>query len=501
MNKNTLAAVIAAALVSCAATYSVCGGMKSGLIDAQSLYNADVNNDGKVNVLDMNIVKKIVLDTDSNEPEVSAGPEVTDIPAVTEKSPENKNPADDGVLTILCWNENDSRPMVDFFCKTTGTDISSVKIMNFDTYGGDAENAYRKYLSDPDNDADIIFYEPDWGYQFINDDNQTLPLSALGYSETDFTSLYPYIVETGKSTVTGKLKGISWQAAPGCFCYRTDLADKYLGVKSPEEMQYKVRDWKSFLETAETLRSHDISVSATLGGVMKAYSQSKFCSWLDPDNRLFIDDFCISGAELANELWNRGYVTKVHQWSDEWRPLGQTDDVLGYFVPVWGFDDVLLTGAAGGENGITFGKWNACIGPSEYYWGGTWLAPAARMNSSTLAKQFIDFFTTDEKNALAYAEHKGEFMANINVMKTVIKKGEYKGAPVLGGQNQFEVLDNVASAIDVKGKITPYDSVIDNAYMDAVYGYCDGTFADTEDTMQYFRDSVNSQLQDVIRTD
>lgn len=106
-----------------------------------------------------------------------------------------------------------------------------------------------------------------------------------------------------------------------------------------------------------------------------------------------------------------------------------------------------------------------------------------------------------EKNALAYAEHKGEFMANINVMKTVIKKGEYKGAPVLGGQNQFEVPDNVASAIDVKGKITTYDSVIDDAYMYAVYGYCDGTFADTEDTMQYFRDSVNSQLQDVINTD
>jgi spermidine/putrescine-binding protein len=404
--------------------------------------------------------------------------------------------ADGDQLTILCWNSNDSQPMVDLFCEKTGTDPSAINIKNFNVQGGEAAENYVQYLSDASNDADIMFLEADWCLQFINDDAQTLPLSDLGYSESDFSDIYNYVVETGKSTTTGALKGISWQAAAGGYCYREDLAEKFLNVKTPDEMQEKVKDWDTFLATAKELKdANGPAISATLGGVWQVYSGSRGSAWVQ-DGKLVVDDYCTKYADFAYQLYNNGYVTKVSQWTDEWKPLGQTDDVMGFFVSTWGFGDTILEGAAGGPEGSTFGKWKCVVGPSEFYWGGTWLAPAARINNKELAKKFIDFFTIDEEGATAYAEKQGEYMSNKKVMEAIIAKGEYTGAPVLGGQNQFEVLNKVADGIDMKGKITPNDSVIKTAFSNAVNSYCNGTYSTVEEAMDAFKDDVAATITD-----
>lgn len=408
--------------------------------------------------------------------------------------------AEGDVLTIMCWNTDDSQPMVDLFCKETGTDPSKIKIQSFGVQGGQASEQYDNYLSKKDNDADIMFLEADWALKYINDDEMTIPLSDLGFKDTDFDAIYPYVKEIGKSTTSGALKGISWQAAAGGFCYRDDLAETYLGVKTPEEMQAKVKDWDAFKATAKELSektSGKTALSATIGGVYQVYSGSREEAWVDADNKLVTGDFCTNYAEYAKELWENGYVTKVAQWDEAWKPLGQTDDVMGFFVSTWGFGDTILTGAAGGEGGKTFGKWKCVVGPQEFYWGGTWLAPATRCDNKKLAKDFIDFFTTNEETAKKYALTKGEYMSNQNVMESIIADGSYAGAPVLGGQNQFEVLNKVAAGIDMAGKITPYDSTIKVAFQAAVQNYSEGTTTSVEDCIKEFTDDVAGQLPDL----
>ena len=81
-------------------------------------------------------------------------------------------------------------------------------------------------------------------------------------------------------------------------------------------------------------------------------------------------------------------------------------------------------------------------------------------------------------------------------MKNIISKGEYKGAPVLGGQNQFEVLDRVAENIDVKGKITPYDYLLYSLFTSNVDSYCDGTFDTVDETIEAFKDDVAANITD-----
>ena len=68
----------------------------------------------------------------------------------------------------------------------------------------------------------------------------------------------------------GVLKGASWQAAAGGYCYRTDLAEQYLGVTTPEEMQAKVADWDTFWATAKEVydaSGNKTAMADTLGGV------------------------------------------------------------------------------------------------------------------------------------------------------------------------------------------------------------------------------------------
>jgi len=401
------------------------------------------------------------------------------------------------VLTILCWNANDSEPMVKLFCEKTGVSRDQIYIKNFNCAGGEASEKYDAYLSKADNDADIMFLEADWCLKYINDDNATAPLTSLGFQDSDFADIYPYVVEIGKSTTTGVQKGISWQAAAGGYCYRTDLAEKYLGVTSEADMQEKVKDWDGFKATAKELSEATggkTAITATLGGLWQVYAGSRDTGWVSADNKLNVDDFCKNYAEYAKEFWDNGYVTKVGQWSDAWKPLGQTEDTLGYFVSTWGFGNTILTEAAGGEGKGSYGNWKCILGPKEFYWGGTWLAPTARCNNQDLAKQFIEFFTTDTEGAEAYALAQGEYMSNQKVMEAIIDGKKYAGAGVLGGQNQFEVLNKVAQGIDMAGKISPYDATIKDAFSKAVEQFCNGDLADSDACLKKFATDVAAAI-------
>lgn len=65
-----------------------------------------------------------------------------------------------------------------------------------------------------------------------------------------YSNAYQYTVDY--ATIDGKLKGMCWQATPGCFIYRTDIAEEVLGTSDPAKVQEYVKDWDTFLDTAES---------------------------------------------------------------------------------------------------------------------------------------------------------------------------------------------------------------------------------------------------------
>lgn len=421
------------------------------------------------------------------------------------------------VFTVAAWNTDDAPYLIaqwkglDF--KTVVEDLADGKVdgvdfVVFNVGGGDASEYYDQMFNDG-SDLDVYFCEADWALKYINDKDRTLPLSKLGLSDKDFPNIYGYTDEIGKDS-TGVRKGISWQAAAGGFAYRADLAEEYLGVKSPSEMQAQVGDWDKFVAAAETVSEKSgggVALADTLGGMWQAFACGRTQPWV-VDNKLVIDDFCQDFADTAKTLWDCGGVTKNEQWDTPWTAAGVSGNCMGYFVSTWGFGGFFLQAAGGApdeENNVPageqYGKWAVCEGPQPFFWGGTWIVVNPATDNGEEARDFIVCATSDETQMKDYATKKPEYVNNSAVMDSLISSNTVFNPDVSGNfvdnQNYFAELANNAKSINFNGLITPYDATIKTEFVKAVKEqYLEGS-ASFDDAMESFKDKVAEALPDL----
>ena len=403
-------------------------------------------------------------------------------------------------FTVAAWNADDVPAMLEQWKKATGTSDDKVNFINFDVGGGSASEKYDALFNDG-SDLDVYFCEADWALKYINDDTKTAPLEQLGFTDDNFADIYAYTDEIGKDS-NGVRKGVSWQAAAGGFAYRTDLAEQYLGVKTPEEMQAKIGNWEDFVKTAEDIAEQSggkTALADTLGGMWQVFAAGRTNPWV-VDNALEVDASCEEFANYAKRLWDCGGVTKNPQWDASWYASGQDDSAMGFFVSTWGFGDAILAQAAGGEGGATYGKWNVCQGPAPYFWGGTWIVVNPATDNAEEAQSFIKTFTVDRDQIKEYALSKPEYCNNMVVMQEIVDSGENPNDYVtnlLDGQNYFAVLHENAKKINLNGLITPYDATIKSDFIETVQSEYLESGASWEDTQIAFMEKVASDIPDL----
>lgn len=407
---------------------------------------------------------------------------------------------DDGdKLSILAWSNNsDIKNMVELFCKETGTDKSKIEIVAQGDSGGDASTKYEQYLSG-DGDVDLMCLEADWILKYINDDKLTAPLSALEITKDSFASPYAYTVAIGTNEA-GVLKGASWQAAPGGFAYRADLAEQYLGVKSPAEMQEKVKDWDTFQATAKELYDKSegkVAMTATEGGLWQVYQANRTQPWVK-DGKLVMDN-AEAFYDIAKKMKDDKTLADVEQWKDPWYASVNSGDCLGDFVSTWGLTtsetSILYQFANGKKDAEAYMAF--CQGPSTYFWGGTWLGVSTKCDNKTLAKQFIEFFTCKDDTMKKYVEATNDFCNNSKVMKEIADAGTNKNPLLKDGQDQFAILLSQADGIKMEGLITKYDSTIKEAFNKSVQDYIAGNHATKEAAIDAFKKKVAEDVKDI----
>jgi ABC-type glycerol-3-phosphate transport system substrate-binding protein len=405
-------------------------------------------------------------------------------------------------FTVAAWNADDVPYLIaqwkglDAAAVAENSADSSINFINFGVGGGEASEKYDNLFKSGD-DLDVYFCEADWALKYINDDEKTLALDKLGLGDSDFENIYPYTDEIGKDS-NGVRKGVSWQAAAGGFYYRSDLAEKFLGVKSPEEMQDKIGDWDKFVAAAKEISEQSEGKTAladTLGGMWQAYACGRKTPWV-VDNKLQIDDFCEDFANTAKELWDCGGITKNSQWSDEWTAAGTNDSCMGYFVSTWGFGGFALT-AAGGEGGATYGNWAVCEGPQPFFWGGTWIVVNPKTDNGEEARDFIVSATSDETQMAAYATSKPEYVNNSKVMDDLISSDTVFNKVItdnMGGQNFYAALAENAKTINFNGLITEYDATVKGDFINAVKeSFLEGGKS-WDETVEDFKDLVSEDI-------
>ena len=196
---------------------------------------------------------------------------------------------------------------------------------------------------------DIFTLEAAFVKHYVESD-WTGDLKEVGFTDEELAAAFPVMAQIGQNAA-GVQKGLSWQSTPGVLMYRASLAEKYLGVKTPEEFQEKVKDWDTFLETAEELKEKSEGACKMVtgsGDIWNAYQYQRSAGWV-VDGKLVIDDELLDFEELCKTLEEDDLTHKGGAWSEVWFSGMRGElETLCYFLPTWGLHYTLKPHCAEG---------------------------------------------------------------------------------------------------------------------------------------------------------
>lgn len=426
----------------------------------------------------------------------------SDLPLGTVSMPDTGD-----ALTILGWTDIDLNVMIPIVEAAYPEMAGNIVYQNAGTSGYSASEQYTQYFAS-DGDVDLYFCDVNWISAYQNNDAYSAPLSDVGISEAMYNDAYSYTVTIGKDN-NGILKGAAYQAAPGAYCYRADLAQQYLNVHSPEEMQQKISTWDDFWKTAAEVHQASNGVTAMADSTDGVWKASFFSSRIEPwviENTITAQHARSCAGDWIAALktnYDAGYIAPVNHWTNAWYCIGYSEGeyangTFGYFFPSWSLaEGAQLEAAEGGIGGSTYGKYAICEGPSAWYWGGTWICVSPKCDNGTFAGQFLKAMTVDDDTMQQYCEARNDFVNNKTVMQEIIASGTGSSPLFANAQDPLPVLSASADAISIDGIVTQYDSTINSALQIATMHYCNDLYDSVEACLNALLDNLESKLPDV----
>lgn len=402
---------------------------------------------------------------------------------------------DDKTLSIGVWSDNgDYNNLINFFKEKTGTDVE-VTAVKAGKGGEEARDQYLTLMDDSGTDLDIIICDTDWVRNYVSTDAYCIPLAELGLTADNYKDAYSYTIGVGTGD-DGVLRGASFQATPGAWFYNAKLAEQYLGVKTTDEMQAKVKDWNAFTATAAELNEKSggkCALTCTEGGLWQVYQCARTKPWV-VDGKLEMDN-AADFFDIAKTMYDNKALTDATQWGDTWYATMQAGDALGEFASSWGLTGLsgsILGDSAGASRMDDAAEYSVIPGPQSYYWGGSYFCVTKKCNTKKTAAEFLRFYTVDAETMKGYSEKTGDFMNN----KTVMNAQTAKNPSLVGGQDHLAVIKPIADTIDMDGKLTIYDSKIKSALNDAVLKYMTGDL-DKDGAINFFKEEVRAAFPDL----
>ena len=370
-----------------------------------------------------------------------------------------------------------------------------------------------------DDAPDVFTLEAAFVKKYVNSDWTADLMGDLGITEEEVAAAIPVMKQIGTSNINGKLKGLSWQATPGALMYRASLAEKYLGVTTPEEMQEKVADWDLYMETAAELNEASegaVKMVVGAGDIWNAYNYGREQGWV-VDGKLVIDPILYDYLDLCKVLEEDDLSNKGTAWTEAWFNGMKSDTTLTFLLPTWGLHYTLKPNcgfttngtmndeelkAACEKDGGTYGDWRMVPGPVGYSWGGTWIganaAKVAEMSDAKKAavKDFILFFTMSEEFLYQYAKDSGDFVGSNAVVDKILAEGGTPN-PFLGGQDHYSIF--AAAANLANGSImTDYDEKLNSLWSDHVTTPYSKGEKELDACIAEFKAQVSAQFPELV---
>ncbi len=404
-------------------------------------------------------------------------------------------------ITITFWSFTDEiSKIVDEYYKPAHPNVTIDYVL---TPTADFPGKLDPMLATGAADApDVFALEADFAKKYIESEH-TASLYDLGFTEEDLKAAVPAVVDFGRDP-SGTPKALSWQATPGALFYRASLAEKYLGVKTPEEFQELVKDIDAFYETALKLdeaSGGEVKMFSSLGDITKPFLYLREKGWV-ADGKLVFEDVLVELMDLAKDMKTDGLYNEATQWAETWFLGMKSDITLCYFLPTWGLHYVLKPNSGGTAPGEgTYGDWRMVSGPVGYSWGGTWLgantAKVAQASDAKKAaiKELINYITMDPVFLTQYAKDSGDFVSNIAVAQEIAAQAIPND--FLGGQDHYGAFAASSLIINASNK-TAYDLDIERLFVEnCLTPYVNGE-KDKETAIKDFKDAVAALFNNIV---
>lgn len=401
---------------------------------------------------------------------------------LTDDIREIEMPAEGGeTIYIYSWNE-ELGDKLNYFKEAYPQYADRVEFVNLGLEGNDDEykTAIETLLQAGYNGTDkypsIIAASSDSEQDYVQSDD-IASLDTIGIDKYDMENMYQYTVNYG--AFDGKMKALTWQATPGCFLYRTDIAEKVLGTSEPESVQKAVADWDKFFELADRMKAEGYKMVSGPDDIKYAMLDQKKTPWVI-DDILNVDPVITDYLEDSKRLYDGEYTNKTKRGDSEWES-GFDGNVFGWFVSAQSIRQGIHSEKHKGE-------FNVCQGPSVYHLGGTYLNVASQCPDMPLAALILRTLCTDEKIMTKMAQETGDFVNHKSVMQKICDEN-IGNLDMLGGENPTAIWIKTADNLDLSNA-SAYDAKF-NSFLDkASEDYNSGFLEKAEDAVELVKDFV-----------
>lgn len=388
-------------------------------------------------------------------------------------------------LVIYCWDDEFQNILMTYAQDLIPANVN-VQFITTTSSGGKYQDRLDAVLPGQDSldqgsKVDIFLMEADYAKKYVNSDYTLDVKGDLGLTDADVSDQYEYTKDIATDE-NGKLKGVSWQAAPGLFVYRRSIAKDVLGTDDPDEVQQSLSDWDKFDAVAAKAKSKGYYMLSGYEDSYRVFSNNVASPWVDENGAITIDPSITQWVEQTKKYTDSGYNDGTTLWDDRWSSdQGPGGKVFGFFCSTWGINFTLLSNsleipvADGGKeekgNGI-YGDWAVCEGPEPYFWGGTWIAAAKGTDNKELVAKIMKRLTCDKDTMKKITLDTQDF-TNTKTGMQEIADSDYK-SDFLGGQNHIALFVDAAEKIDMKN-VTRYDQGLNEEFQNAMENYFKGT--------------------------
>ena len=339
--------------------------------------------------------------------------------------------------------------------------------------------------TDQDEGVDLFVVEETYLRDYVESAASMDVIGEVGLTQEDLSDQFLYTQQMA-TDADGKLKAVSWQAAPGVFAYRRSIAREVLGTDDPEKVQEAVADWEAFADTAEAVKEAGYYMLSGYEDAYRVYADNVTSAWVE-NGALNIDPHLEDWAVQTREFAEKGYTHGTEQWSGK---------VFGFFYSSWGIHYTLQTKAEGGEDDAqsASGDYAVCRGPEPSHYGGQWIIASKDCGNIELARSIMKTLTCDPEVMKKITKDIREFTNTVSGM-TELAQSDYK-AEVLGGQNPIPVYVESAKLLS-KMHTTTYDDDLDTGFQVTMQDYFAGRVSEI-DALETFRKVALSRYEELL---